>query len=153
MKVQWYDVDVQFKAENIEWVYLHLQGKPIPFLVEDQSNNGDLLKFDWYDNPEDVSPFLGVEFSIVVEETTPELRSNISDTANPSGYIGYEIHNHDQPLGIVGDVSFTGNQYLLEVVTQQEKTVLVPFHTDLLSRVDDSGKKLHMQLPEGLENL
>ncbi|SEA58132.1 16S rRNA processing protein RimM [Arachidicoccus rhizosphaerae] len=67
----------------------------------------------------------------------------------PVSLIGYTVMDNGRLLSEVEEVIEQPHQILLKI-TYQEKEVLIPLHSETLKSVDPKGRKVHVELPDGL---
>jgi 16S rRNA processing protein RimM len=137
-------------TENIpamESVFLEIEGRPVPFFISDVEYSGaDILKlqFEGY-SEEKISEFIGCRIFL-----TPETNINTNNPENPD-LIGYKvIQDENKILGSVTDVIQNSGQWLITVTSIDKKSILIPFHEDLIVRIDRRAKKIFMDIPDGL---
>lgn len=138
------------KIPEMESVFLEIEGKPVPFFIEQSDYSGaDTLniKFLWYDTFEKVTGFTGCRvFLTTGKKEKPE--SDFRVLKN------FKITGPDNTLiGTVSSVIENPGNILLSVVTPDEKELLIPFHENLIVSVDRRKKLIVMDLPEGLTDL
>ncbi len=136
---------------EIESVFLEIEGKPVPFFIALQDYpGGDVvrLKFDGFDNVHKVKEFSGCSVFLTsgVEKTRPG-----KDIRN---FIGFKVYSFDNKrIGTIEELFENPGQILINVSTDKGKKILIPFHKNLIVRVDNRKKTIKMDLPEGLEDL
>jgi len=140
--------------ENIpemESVFIEIEGKPVPFLIsESDYPGGDIiwLKFTGYESIENISEFTGCRVFLTGSAT-----ENKTETLTGK-LIGYKLQSPDNKLyGIIAEVIENPGQYLLKIITTEQKPLLVPFHEDLIVKINRKKKLIIMDLPEGLTDL
>jgi 16S rRNA processing protein RimM len=155
-KVSGYEGAVAVKLEKIftenipqmESVFLEIEGRPVPFFISDIDYSGaDILKlqFEGYTSNEKISEFIGCRIFLTSETV---IHVNNADNTD---LIGYKvIANGNKPLGTISDVIANNGQWLITVLTSNNKSILIPFHEDFIVKIDKNGRKIFMDLPEGL---
>jgi 16S rRNA processing protein RimM len=158
-KVSGYEGAVAIKLEKnftdnipgMESVFLEIEGRPVPFFITDIEYSGaDVLKlqFDGYDSNEKIAEFLGCR--VFLTSTGVELKIK-EDTES---LIGYKVIDQDaRLLGSVSDVISNSGQWLLTVMSEDKKQILIPFHEDFISGIDRKTKVINMDIPEGLTEI
>lgn len=138
--------------ENIivpESVFLEIEGRPVPFFVSDMEYSGaGLLKlwFRDYTSAENIKEFIGCRIFL-----TEGMADPISRKQDNQILIGYQVYAREGYLvGIISDVISNGGQWLLEVRSDSRKSILIPFHEDLVSGIDEKKKIVIMGIPDGL---
>ncbi|HOU01233.1 MAG TPA: ribosome maturation factor RimM [Bacteroidales bacterium] len=143
--------DFRNKLPVLEWVFLEIEGKPVPFLISGSEYSGSdtlLLRFEGYDSSEKVKEFLNCKV-FLTQKTT-----GITKSRDPENILGFKIHTIDNKLiGKVTGITENPGQLLLNVDTGSGNTVLIPLHENLISRIDRRRKIITMDLPEGLTEL
>ncbi len=141
-------------TENIpemESVFLEIEGKPVPFLVteSDHPDAGILrMKFEGYDSFEKVNEFTGCKVFLYSSE---DQKNPISDLSTIKGFKIFDCNNN--PGGTVRKIIENPGQLLLCVETEKGKEILIPFHEDLIIKIDKKKKIIKMDLPEGLTEI
>ncbi|HZY24856.1 MAG TPA: ribosome maturation factor RimM [Bacteroidales bacterium] len=155
-KVSGYEGAVAVKLEKIftenipqmESVFLEIEGGPVPFFISDIEYSGaDILKmqFEGYTSNEKISEFIDCKVFL-----TSEANINIRNADNPD-LIGYNvIVDENKPLGLISDVMSNSGQWLITVISSNKRSILIPFHEDFIVRIDKKGKRIFMDIPDGL---
>ena len=136
---------------GIESVFLEIEGRPVPFFISDIEYSGaDILKlkFEDYESVEKVAEFTGCNVY---------LTTSFPDTNNPDDNIdllGFEIFVHGKKrLGSIVDLIPNSGQWLIIVLSEGNKEILIPFHENFIVEIDEKNKAIHMELPEGLTEI
>jgi len=133
---------------EMESVFLETDGKLVPFLVssyEFVDNSLIRVTFDGYDSLGKVRGFIGskVFLTSAIKTEDPE-----DDLNRFKGYrISTTCNDH---LGTISEIIENPGQILLDVQTPRDEKILIPFHQDLIVRIDKRRKVITMDLPEGL---
>jgi 16S rRNA processing protein RimM len=139
------------KLPHMESVFLEIEGRPVPFFISDADYSGaDILrlKFDGYNSSEKVAEFVGCRLFL----TTPETFNNKIEEI--SSLIGYSVVTSGNiTIGTIKDVIPNPGQWLLSVISDSNKTILIPLHEHFIVRIDNDKKLLIMAIPEGLTDL
>jgi 16S rRNA processing protein RimM len=139
------------KLPHMESVFLEIEGRPVPFFISDLDYSGaDILKlkFVGYNSSDKVSGFVGSGVFL----TTPIL---------PGGKIheiqslaGYRIMTTDNNLlGTVKEVIQNPGQWILNIISDSGKSILIPLHKDFVVKTDNRKKLLIMEIPDGLTEI
>jgi 16S rRNA processing protein RimM len=158
-KVSGYEGAVTVKLEKeffknipqMESVFLEIEGRPVPFFISDSEYSGaDILKleFERYSSIEKVSEFIG---SRVFLTGQVELDDQNETSWSLAGYMVYI--KEDILLGAVVEVIQNPGQWLLSIVSAENKEYLIPLHEDFIVRIDNDLKVLVMDIPEGLTEI
>jgi len=144
-KVSGYEGAVTVKLEKIftenipqmESAFLEIEGRPVPFFISDLEYNGaDVLKlsFEGYNSVIKVTEFIGCRIFLT------------SDSPGENKVYTSE----DIQLGSISDVISNNGQWLLNLTSKDKKSILIPFHEDLIIRIDKKKKIVVMDIPDGL---
>jgi len=135
----------------LEWVFLEIEGKPVPFLISDSEYSGSdtmLLRFEGYDSSDKVREFMNCK--VFLTQKNPEIQKS----EDPQNIIGFRINTVDNNhVGRITDITENPGQILLSVENASGNIVLIPLHEHLVSRIDRRRKIIIMELPEGLLDL
>lgn len=137
------DVD-QFP--DAEFVFLSLEGLPVPFQVEDiQVRNGNLvLKLKDIDSEAAAKKVAGTK--VYLEESF----ESTDDLPAYDDLIGFEVT--DDLHGLIGTIHSVEElpMQFVATCTYQGKDVLFPLNESIVHTIDPEQKKIRVQLPEGL---
>ena len=139
-------------TENIpqmESVFLEIEGRPVPFFISESEYSGaDVLKlwFEGYDSNEKISEFIGSRVF---------LTSGISGgKLEEEGILGYKVFEQDgELLGSISRVTTNNGQWLITVVSESKKEILIPFHEHFIVSIDKEKNSVVMIIPEGLKDI
>lgn len=133
------------------WVFIEIDGKPVPFFVTGTEYAGaDLVRlwFDGYDTAEKVSRFTGCNIFLTSGKTEGKIIDGIEDL---KGVKVLDIQK--KSVGVIQEVIMNPGQVLLRVMSGDDKEILIPLHEDLIVQLDRGKKILVMDLPEGLTEI
>jgi len=159
IKIHGYEGTVIVRLEKIfienvsemESVFLEIEGKPVPFFIfGSEYTGGDIIKikFEGYHSYEKVSELKGCKVFLTGSGGNKNGDNNYTDIR------GFRVIVHDNQLaGTIIEVIENPGQWLLKVKTEKEKELLIPFHEDLIIKVDKKLKIIQMDLPEGLTEI
>ena len=143
-----------FFSENLphmESVFLEVEGRPVPFFIEDSDYSGaDILrlKFEGYNTSGKVIEFVGCRVFL----TTPaSARNNPEEMKSLKGYTVLTTDNIT--LGSVDEIIQNPGQWLLSVISDSNKEILIPLHEHLIVKIDNKKKILLMDIPDGLTEI
>ena len=156
LKLSGYEGAVAVKLEKIfseniprmESVFLEIDGRPGPFFISELEYNGaDILKlsFEGYSSIEKVSEFTGCRVFLT--------GSMVSINKNPEKHIliGYiVIGPGNARIGSISEIISNNGQWLLNVISDDMKNILIPFHEHFIVRIDKRKKIVVMDIPDGL---
>lgn len=142
------DSEDRFNVGNI--LYLVQDNKqPIKLIIAAHRihKQHDLLRFEGYDNINDVEIFKNAYLKITEDQLT--------DLSEGEYYvheiIGCEVHTNDgEHLGIVKDIFPTGANDVWVIQQENGKEFLIPFIKDIVKEIDLEEKKINIELMEGL---
>lgn len=141
-----------------ERLFIDVKGIKVPYFIETmRGKETPIVKFEDVDSkeaafglqsrglflrPEDLVPEDEREFEPAEDETLPFARVT-----------GYTLI--DATLGELGPIEdvFELPQQQMAVLRYQQREVLVPLHEQFIQSVDEAGKRLYVDLPEGLLEL
>ncbi|HOP58959.1 MAG TPA: ribosome maturation factor RimM [Bacteroidales bacterium] len=155
-KIHGHEGEVVLRLENtfknnlpeLDWVFLLIEGKPVPFLLSRYEYSGaDILiaKFEGYDSSDAVKEFTGCE---VFLETDRYSKYSREITPSLQGFRFYDKKN--KITGTVKEIIENPGQRLLNIITEKNTSILIPFHPDLIISLDEVKKTIRMDIPDGL---
>lgn len=133
---------------ELESVFLEIEGRPVPFLISSLDYPGaDMLKlsFQGYTSVDRVEEFKGcnVFLTTPVEEESAE--------PDISLLRGFKLADQEKRMiGTIGEIITNPGQLLLEVTTEANEEFLIPFHENLILKIDKRRRIVFMEIPEGL---
>lgn len=158
-KIHSYDGSVTVRLEKVfienipemESVFLETEGRPVPFFISHTEYTGaDIikLKFEDYDSFEKIREFQGCRLFLT---TGKNIQSQSPESLDIEGY---KVFMQDNTLvGVIKEVIRNPEQWLLSVLSANKKEILIPFHRDFIVDLDEKGKIIIMDLPEGLTEI
>lgn len=139
------------KIPQLNTVFLEIEGKPVPFFIAwSDYPGGDIMKmrFSGYESSDILNQLTGCRVFLDKGEGRQQPKGGTADIT------GYTIVSSDKRLsGTIEEIIENPGQLLLKVHTLSGKELLVPFHEDLIVRVDESKRVIIMDLPEGLAEI
>lgn len=150
--VAYFDVDYPEDYEELESVFLQMNGKLVPFFIDAldlQPNGRIIIKF------EDVNAIAEAEKLKNVPLYLP--LNNLPELEEDQFYfheiIGYTVH--DEQLGELGTVKEIYEMPYQDLMAMDYKgvEVLIPVQDELILRADKTTQKLYVNLPEGLVDI
>jgi 16S rRNA processing protein RimM len=137
--------------ENIpepESVFLEIEGRPVPFLISSLEYPGaDVLKLSFvgYTSVDTVDEFKGCNVFLTTPSEEDQEESGLSFLK------GFKVADQDnKAIGRIREIIANPGQLLLEIETENSEELLLPFHEDLIIRIDRRRKIVSMEIPEGL---
>ena len=68
--------------------------------------------------------------------------------------IGYNVVTSENiTIGAINEVIQNPGQWLLSVISDTNKTILIPLHEHFIVKIDNDKKLLIMEIPEGLTEI
>jgi 16S rRNA processing protein RimM len=136
----------------VESIFVEVKGQIIPYFVEtlsSKTNKTVKVKLEGVDTEDQAKSLVKAKIFILKEdlsetdETRLELRS----------ILGYEVIDHLKGnIGTVHQIlELAGNPQL--EIDFNGKMILLPLHEDFIKKIDNEGKKVEVEAPEGLIDL
>ena len=137
---------------DIRAIFVDHDGSKVPYLIENLSNQGDILiKLEEIDTPEQASELLNRSIYLNKEELPESIRESSDNESHE--LVNFLIVDEDNnTIGEISEILEFPEQLLAKVI-YQEKTVLIPIHEDLILSMNHEDKTIQMSLPEGLLSL
>jgi len=136
---------------EMEWVFLELDGKPVPFFIfSTEYSGGDILKirFKGYDSYEKVSEFAGCRIYLTT------ISEDNKTSGNTESITGFKVISGNKSLiGTVMEIIQNPGHDLLKILSPEGKEILIPFHEDFILNASDKKKTIMVDLPEGLTEI
>jgi 16S rRNA processing protein RimM len=138
-------LDLKFKLNKLDYFVVDLEGSRVPFKVEECS----LVDKKAYVKLVGIKTLSDVEFikgkRVLVEGSyIPE------EEALLQGIVGYEAI--DTIEGFIGKVIGISEMPLQRMIhlerAEEEKELLVPYHSDIIKAIDHANKKILTRLPQ-----
>ena len=131
-------------------VFIHLQGGPVPFFVEECSaSSHDMwtMKLEEIDSLEKVETFVGKEMLI------EEARFVGIKTDATAELVGYKVIDAEKgDIGLVSGILETAQHPVLEI-DHGNKQILVPWVDAIVKEIDDEKRIIQIEAPDGLIDL
>jgi 16S rRNA processing protein RimM len=132
---------------RFHFIFLMLEGKPVPFLVESQKDKGDnyIIKFEDVNDEAAAKKLAGNK--LYIEQNSTDERS---DEFYLEDVTGFTVTDQQYgSLGVIHDVEeYPG--HLVARCTVGDKEVLFPLSEDFIVKLDEENKTMTIKLPEGL---
>lgn len=139
--------DKDFFVEEVKAVFIDSPTGKAPYFISEikEANNGLILALEDVTAVEKAKALLGK--AVFIDSAL------IDEQEEDFNWIGFELidKNHGS-LGNISGVSDNGHQVLLSIA-YKGKEVLLPLVEDFIEKVDEEGKKLFFNAPEGLIDL
>jgi 16S rRNA processing protein RimM len=139
------------KITKAEWVFLIINGLPVPFFISKLDIRLDstaIIKLSDIDSSEDIKKLIGCEVAII-ETGRGRQSNNISQT----DIAGYRVI--DENAGEIGNATsvLNFNNNIVLQVFKCNKEILIPIAEEIILNIDDSKQIISVSLPEGLIEL
>lgn len=132
--------------ENLVFVFLDVDGGPVPFFIEKTAGTKEqpILKLEDVSSGEDAQAFIGKTIYLLKNQT----RAN--ESIGLESIIGYELE--DLENGVLGPIQATrtiaGKKFFI-VFSKNGKEVEIPAEKPILSKISAKEKKVFVKLPDG----
>lgn len=148
-EVNFHFTDDVFDRADAEYLFLQMDGLPVPYYIEEYRFKGNadaLMKFENVDTADAAGQICGADvyfpIALIPEQKAKPLTWN--------SLTGFEVSDRVAgSLGRVVSVDDSSANILLRV-EKDGKEFLLPFHEDLLVEYDNKKRRLLLDLPEGL---
>lgn len=136
-------------------VFINVQGKPVPFFIENLRVAGELLlKLENIDSPNEAKPLVAQPLFVRPGDLVHYKKSVATASVHSFRlFVGYRLI--DAVVGDIGEIKSVEEfpQQELAVVEYNGNEVLIPMHRQMLEEIDEKSKTLRVNLPEGLLEL
>ena len=133
---------------DMESVFIEINGRPVPFFISGSYFHGnDLLslKLTDYDTADKLNEFKGCKVFLTSSEA---LQTQSNDYEELTGFSVFD--ENENKIGIVNSVIENPKQWLLSILSINNKEILLPVHEDLILNIDNAKKIITVKIPEGL---
>ena len=143
------------KADEIkkrDSVFVEIDGLLVPFFIElfqPSSSDAVLMKVEDVDSETKAKSFSGLNVYVSKDQISKKKKS-----MEPSFELsGYKVIDKEKGcIGEVFDIADIVSNPLL-IVRRDAHEILIPWHEDIISSVDQKKKEIHIEAPEGLLDL
>ena len=139
----------QKKIEKTEWVFLYLDGLPVPFFVSSfylRTDTTAIIKLEDIDSSDEMQKYVGLEVNII--DLAPTSRKKRK--SNSLEVEGYKVLDKTYgEIGVAKTVINYSKNFLLQVF-KGETEILIPVQEEIILDIDDKSKTIHVNIPEGL---
>jgi len=139
--------DSDLDLENIHFLFLKIDNKSVPFLLETvkEKNGYFIVKFE--DVPDEIQAKKLTGLKVAIES---EYLTDISVDDNFENLVGYHAHDKKHgDLGTIKSIEEFPDQYIATCIIDG-KEILFPLNDDFILNIDDARKQINLDLPEGL---
>lgn len=148
LKVQ---VDERFLRAflSVGVVFLEQSGQFLPyFIAEVKGEKGDIIRLEDVDTRQAAEALNGTPL-FLKEEAVGTVETHLYET-----WKGFEVLDGEGTvIGIIAKVVEYPQQWMAFVQTDAGKEIMIPLIDPFITKVNKEGKKLEMELPEGLLDL
>lgn len=150
-------IDALFEEDFLQAkvIYLKVKGQNMPYFIQQiRGEHFLIVKLEDVNTREDALAIAGKEIWLDENDILSDSERTIAqDISDYQKLIGYEIF--DLTLGPIGKIESIVEmpQQEMVVVVYLGKEKLIPLHPHLIQDIDESGKTIRMDLPEGLLDL
>lgn len=133
--------------KDFDFVFFQLQERLVPFFIEKVTikSNSLFIKFEDIQTIEKAELYCGTKIYM-------ELESESADEEMGSEFVGFSVVDvkNQQTIGIIQEVIVYSLNVVLDVLRPNKTSVLIPFAEELVKDINESDKKIVMEIPEGL---
>lgn len=143
-------VEDRFRQDliNSKYAFILVDGFLLPYFIEAYNEEGDLIKFDEINSPQDARILSDTDMHLFKSDV-----SGVQGAVYEDELVGYRIINQEgKSVGIIKSIIEMPMQVLLEVIRNGED-ILIPFHEDLVIGFDERKKTIELEIADGLLEL
>ena len=137
---------------NAKVLFLKMDGRLIPYFVEKiRVGSAIIVKIEDISSKEKALKLASKELFLLTDKLIPESEKTlIVEGLEYEPYVGYQLE--DATLGVVGPIKRVEEfpQQEMAIVLYQEKEVMIPLNEHFIIEIDEAGKVVKVDLPEGL---
>lgn len=148
------DIDPDYFLDGNPLI-IETDGILVPFYVDTLRNKGSfsyLIKLEDIDSEETARSFVNKEIFIPSEIAKELIGNNEDDWENLVDFKIIDANSH-QEIGTVRYIDDSTTNILLAVEDTNEAEIFIPLAEEFIVSIDDMGKTITMNLPEGLIGL
>ncbi|MDX5320713.1 MAG: ribosome maturation factor RimM [Bacteroidota bacterium] len=137
--------DLETDLNIDEPVFLLIEGKPVPFFMDEcnEAANPPIVHF------EDITGMESARALQSLQVYAPKSAVEADQEWTAALLVGFQAFDGERPLGPVLEIIDAGMQELLRFEINGRE-VLVPLQNELIEDFDEARRELHLRLPEGL---
>lgn len=153
-EVAFYFDDDVFDRVDADYLVLCVDGILVPFFMDEwrfKSGETALVRFADVNTKEAASELTGCE--VYFPKHLSDRGENELTWDEITGFSVVDSSRNDIVVGTVAGVDDTTVNVLMEVKTSNGDIVLVPANENIVKEVDAAGRRIVVELPEGLINL
>lgn len=124
-------------------VYLDFWGKKKKFVVEDiiKIKNSSFIKFLNFEDEREIQLLLEREIFLAKDDA----EFFIKDTLFVEKLIGYWVYRNEQKIGVIENTFKTPANYVLEIMTDDKKEILIPYIQNFFEDIDVENRKVMLR--------
>lgn len=151
-------IDDSFDTGSSDYLVLDIDGILVPFFWEEYRFKNDgtvILKFEGIDNEREARSIVNHEVYYPLKYS-PVYSGDATEgvLASYKALTGFTVYDTTGTvIGTIARVDDSSRNILLEILTPNEKELLLPFHDDFLRHFDLRKRSLTLEIPEGLLTL
>ena len=130
-----------------KFLFIQLEGKPVPFLVEELSITGTglVVKLEDVNSEAEAKSISGKKVFVL-----KSWKGSNSEVPDWQELIGFNVF--EKKYGKLGKLERLEEfpQQLIGYCNVNGKEIIFPLHEDFIERIDDKKKEIRLTLPEGL---
>jgi len=139
----------QIKKGN--YLFVVINGKGVPFLIQDISKLGDILSLQFIDSEYSAKSIIGSEIAIPTHELKSKTsKKTLAENNSLLGLMGWLVCDKSAgDIGRIEEIQELPQGFMLTVQNKNE-SFLIPLVEEWITNIDESQQKISMELPEGL---
>lgn len=143
--------DDDFDRVDADYLVVCVEGILIPFFIEEyrfRSSETALMKFDGIDSQEQARELTNCEVFFPYALTDSD-----DGGMTMAQIVGFSIVDSHQAVGTITSVDDSTENILFEVLTADNRTILIPAVPEFIKDIDEEKRTINMDLPGGLLDL
>lgn len=134
---------------NLDFVFVVSNGSVVPFKLDYIDFEQSQLRFRDFPDPQSLKPLLGSKMYLESKYLNADNELSLKNTEEQK-WNDFEVYNTEQiKIGVVLQLISYPSHFNLEIENADKEHVLIPFHQDLIVKIDDMKKTMILDLPEG----
>jgi 16S rRNA processing protein RimM len=133
---------------EMESVFIEINGSPVPFFIAESDLQGNdllCLKLEDYDTADKINEFKGCRVFLTSGDTVKPHNDSYEELT------GFSVFDENEDkIGTVSSIIQNPHQWLLNILSINNKEILLPVHEDLILGIDYEKKIIMVKIPEGL---
>lgn len=135
------------RALKHRFLFIHLEGLPVPFFIEEMEVNGDQMMVKLEDIDTQAAARKLTQKDIFLEKIAERKKKAPLTWTELKGYTLIDVN--EGTIGLIEEVIEYPMQYIARIM-KEEKEILIPLNEDLIEEFNTSSKTILIDLPEGL---